>query len=85
MDSGWRRAVLYLAIAAPNITWCFRCPLALMISFFKSAGGVSAVIPFSQTTNNDRLQTYGTPRDSKVYQSYSESLVDGHVILVDFF
>lgn len=85
MDDGLVRAIIQLNSSRNNTMGCDRCPLALLKSIFNRTCGVQSIIPYQRLTNENGDLTFSSPWDSKVYQSYSMSVKDGHVILIDFY
>lgn len=65
--------------------WKLPLSIKLRTKQCTSAGGVSALIPFKNETDNNGARVYGTPWTSQIYELYSTSVSNGHVVLIDFY
>lgn len=65
VESGWVRASITLELGGETRTGCYRCPLQLMKQLFIEAGGISYLIPFQLSTNEnvgEHRENHGTRR-----------------------
>lgn len=87
--AGWLRDSISITMSSSRIwnsaTGCNRCPLKRFTTLFRAAGGVSSLIQFQMTTNSDRQCVFGTPCNTYIYESYVDSVSNGHVVLLYFY
>lgn len=81
----WVRAVLAQDGCLVNNSGFLRCPLQLVRSLLVRDTVTCSIIPFNIERNENGESVYGTPWNSTLYDSYSNTVTSGHVLLFDYF
>lgn len=84
IHAGWKRVSIVLPHCEANTTGCFRCPLSILKDILRH-DGVSKIIPFRLNYDANHNRTYSTPWNSNIYQSYTETVTNGTVVLIDLY